>query len=495
MPILQYGEYADEVLIYFYGRKGSRSLFDHVLARAREIILFDSGFPVNIVMKGAGRLTITNIINGLIVYTGTLTNREILGGTILYVLGALENTIYSADRTLRNFANSGFYLSWVNSNLGNDVTHLETQYPQLNQNEIEQCRNIAANKHEVYKKFYVLVGCYLRRVPTDGDFSSTASIPIVESKAANEAAELLQKPMPLFVKDFLTSMVESERKLSDSATSAKFLPIKPFSNNISSIFDVKIGKVLATDLNDWLIVTMADLKPRKYDYEDRYLWYLRSANKVRNRLHFWFGHEQTHTSKYIRGKMMILKSDKLHSIEAFFEDRLETDKGKSKLISTKELVDEINVLILNEWKSEFGDYEAPRFYVICCYLLYLSIHGTNYRRVHPHLIQWEILINGYFVKISPDKLTRMINTQYRGLNAVRLWARYYSSVTFYIRKMNDINTNNWDRFVDVPQYLCYDVVTYVSPELLTYEEYVAVCMISDFIRNNKRTSRGNILTY
>ncbi|QSE37559.1 HSP90-like protein [Citrus associated ampelovirus 1] len=493
--LIEYESRLDDTLDYFYATKNRRKVFEDIIDVVSYALMNGDRTGGELSLQ-AGMLGTVRVqkadIRGITVETIQDKNTA-LAIIILEVCGATSNSIYSSGMCYNYYMNRHTVLTERKSSLDEPIDHGSDKYFNLTPTDRLSCADIMKYRGEIYSEFCVLVGCYLGRAVTYDDIGGIHRLPVVETTlSVVDNAQKLGKTIPKCIKTYCEDRLKYDRKINDKSVNSKYIPMRVFASDITKLLSKRIETVSNSSLYNQLLDLCHTNRPKIYDYERRYQWYLKVMHELSNSFKTYYDMSFRSDRKRIRSDMTLLDGDNLHDLESYFESNIQTKDLRTIEEKEADLLYKVEQTLLR-YHDKIDSTELPIVYVISAYLIYFSIYSTCMKRVERHKRKFVVDFEGRIVIIKPLEAITYASMVSRTTNCIRLWARNYAALTFWLRKTNNLRTNVWNKFRDVPQYLCFDTVNFVPTEMLDLRENIAVSVISKWIKCNNNPRRGKFL--
>nr|AIW06640.1 Hsp90h [Grapevine leafroll-associated virus 3] len=291
--------------------------------------------------------------------------------------------------------------------------------------------------------------------------------------------------------DFYTNLQEL---LSDEVIKARTDTVSVYATD-SMAFLVKMLPLTAREqwLKDLLGYLLVRRRPVNFSYDVRVAWVYDVIATLKLVIKSFFNKDTPGGIKDLKPYVPIESFDPFHELSSYFS-RLsyEMTTGKGGKICP-----EIAKKLVRRLREENYRLKLTPGAALIIMLIYYSVYGTNATRIKRRPNFLNVRIKGKVKKVS---LRGVKNRAYRiskkrGINAQRIWCRYYSDLTCLARRHYGIRKNNWKTLSYVDGTLAYDTADCITSKVRSMINHADHASIIHYIKTNENQVTGTTLPH
>nr|QJQ80356.1 p55 [Pineapple mealybug wilt-associated virus 2] len=437
---------------------------------------------------GSLRFTVESGMLSVVTPSGLASD---VGKAIAWVVlvKGLEKTLMHRESALTQILEYSNNLLTVQSLFGRKLYEIGDPMAVLSSSEKKAIQAITANMTAVDKATSEALSVYLRKATSVSEIKGDYTVPVVKHERI-ERVGAEEKLFPAVIKAFLVDFSEVTNFMTDTSLNIKSDVYSAYAQDTEEYLQESIAKRIDTQFfKKWVNVRFFKSRPLDMTYENRVAWYSFVCNDIKVYLDKFFNYSFNPSVRSVVPYVRIESSDNPHELKNYFSNvNFRHGARSASSCRAPSIMLEMVVLLID---SNVETRLAPVLAMVTI-LLWYSIYGTNKTRLKKRYRYFINLRNPKGKRVDMQAVDDYANRKSvsSGVNIARYVCRYYSSVTFYSRKMLGITRNNWRSLMDIEGILAYDTVDALPVALVPKDWLRSYARACEYIRFNSNVTRG-----
>nr|AGE45907.1 HSP90-like protein [Grapevine leafroll-associated virus 3] len=320
-----------------------------------------------------------------------------------------------------------------------------------------------------------------------------AEIPLRVMKL-NKRVGSNQTSLPKVVSAFVDFFTDLQELLSDEVLKARTDTVSVYAAE-SMEFMIRMLPLTSKEqwLRDLLGYLLVRRRPVNFSYDSRVSWVYDVVATIKVALKLFFNKDMLGGIKELKPYVPIESFDPFHELSSYFS-RLsyQLSAGKGAKICPELAEKLVRRLMEDNYRLRL----TPVVSLIII-LVYYSIYGTNATRIMRRPCCLRVTIRGKLDEVSllgvEDRAHKL--SEKRGINAQRIVCRYYSDLTYLVRRRYNIHRNNWKTLNYVDGRLAYDTADCITSRVKNMVDLADHTRIIQYIKTNDNQVTGTTMPH